>query len=306
MTDAAYHPRLIYTQNDIQDIIEYARQRGIRVIPEIDTPGHSQAIGRIFPNILTACYGKGGRGTPNYPHFAAFEMLNPMQNYTYDVMKTIYQEVKNTFPDKYLHLGMDEVYYDCWKSSPEIANFMKKQNMDNIVQVEEYYVKNTLDNVRNLGAKYMIWQDPIDNGVKAANDTIVGVWKDSYDAKSHNYQIVLSAPWYLNYISYGSDWVGYYNIDPDTYKATAPTKELVIGGEACMWGEYADATNIIPRLWPRAGAVAERLWSAKTMNDPDDAKYRLDEQRCRMIRRGIPAEAILNGYCGSYDWDVAQ
>ena len=139
---------------------------------------------------------------------------------------------------------------------------MNANKMENVSQVEQYYVRRTLENVRNLGAKYMIWQDPIDNGVKAAPDTLVGVWKDVYlDSKllpwqtymsrivKHGYQIVLSAPWYLNYISYGEDWKKYYNLEPRGFKATDEEKDLIVGGEACMWGEYVDGTNLISRLW---------------------------------------------------------
>lgn len=317
LTQSAYSPRHVYSRKDVQDIIEYARLRGIRVIPEVDTPGHTQALGKIFPDILTACYFNGTRGKPDYPNHAAFEMLNPMQNYTYDVMKNIFQEVIETFKDKYIHLGMDEVYYSCWESSPEIAEFMQEQGFDAINQVEQYYVKRTLANVQNLGAKYMIWQDPIDNDVNAANDTLVGVWKDtSLDTKMKRwqdyikpiarkgYQMVLSACWYLNYISYGEDWKKFYQCDPRNFEGTEAEKDLVVGGEACMWGEYVDGTNLIPRLWPRASAVAERLWSSADVNNTDDASFRLDQQRCRMLRRGIPTQPILNGYCGDYEWDL--
>ncbi|KAL1440442.1 hypothetical protein MTO96_009481 [Rhipicephalus appendiculatus] len=244
-------------------------------------------------------------------------MLNPMQNYTYDVMKSIFQEVIETFKDEYIHLGMDEVYYSCWESSPEIAEFMREQGFDAVNQVEQYYVKRTLANVHNLGAKYMIWQDPIDNDVNAADDTLVGVWKDtSLDTKMKRwqdyikpiarkgYQMVLSACWYLNYISYGEDWKKFYQCDPRSFEGTEAEKDLVVGGEACMWGEYVDGTNLIPRLWPRASAVAERLWSSADVNNTDDASFRLDQQRCRMLRRGIPTQPILNGYCGDYEWDL--
>ncbi|XP_077509610.1 beta-hexosaminidase subunit beta-like [Amblyomma americanum] len=317
LTQSAYSPRLVYSLKDVQDIIEYARLRGIRVIPEIDTPGHTQALGKIFPDILTACYFNGTRGKPDYPNHAAFEMLNPMQDYTYDVMRDIFREIIETFKDKYIHLGMDEVYYSCWESSPEIAEFMQQQGFDAVNQVEQYYVKRTLANVQELGAKYMIWQDPIDNDVNAANDTLVGVWKDtSLDTKMgrwqdyikpiarKGYQMVLSACWYLNYISYGQDWKKFYQCDPRGFDGTEAEKDLVVGGEACMWGEYVDGTNLIPRLWPRASAVAERLWSSADVNDTDDAAFRLDQQRCRMLRRGIPTQPILNGYCGDYEWDL--
>ncbi|KAL1440446.1 hypothetical protein MTO96_009483 [Rhipicephalus appendiculatus] len=157
LTQSAYSPRHVYSRKDVQDIIEYARLRGIRVIPEIDTPGHTQALGKAFPDILTACYFNRTRGKPNYTRHAAFEMLDPTQNYTYDVMRNIFREVIEVFKDRYIHLGMDEVYYS--------------------LLLEQYYVQRTLANVQELGAKYMIWQDPIDNNVDAADDTLVVIWK---------------------------------------------------------------------------------------------------------------------------------
>jgi hexosaminidase len=291
LTDAAYHPRLVYSQQDVKDIIEFARLRGIRVLPEIDTPGHTQALGNILPEIHTPC--KSGRA-----------VLNVARNYTYEVITSILSEMKGLFVDNFLHLGMDEVDYTCWKNSSEITEFMKRENLTTYPDVEQYYVRKTLDNVRQLGTKYIIWQDPINNGVKPAPDTIVGVWLDHYsnpNGPRHGYKIILSAPWYLNYISYGEDWTKYYTTEPTEYPATAPEADLIIGGEACMWGEYVDGTNLFPRMWPRASAVAERLWSAQYVNDTNEARIRLNEQRCRMLRRGMPAQPLQPGYCGDFE-----
>lgn len=317
LTQSAYSPRHVYSRKDVQDIIEYARLRGIRVIPEIDTPGHTQALGKIFPDILTACYFNRIRGKPHYTKHAAFEMLDPTRNYTYDVMRNIFREVIEVFKDRYIHLGMDEVYYYCWESSPEIAEFMKEHGFRTVSQLEQYYVQRTLANVRELGAKYMIWQDPIDNNVNAADDTLVVIWKGGPRYKyatpwqTHartiarkGYQMVVSACWYLNHIETGPDWKDLYQCDPRGFNGTEQEKNMVVGGEACMWAEYVDGTNLIPRLWPRASAVAERLWSSADVNNTEDATFRLDQQRCRMLRRGIPAQPILNGYCGDYEWDM--
>ncbi|PRD24248.1 UNVERIFIED_CONTAM: Hexb [Trichonephila clavipes] len=316
----AYSQKHVYTQDNIRDIIQYARLRGIRVVPELDTPGHTQALGKAFPWLLTPCYGEGPEHpyTPNHPEHAAAEMLNPMLNDTYKIFKLLVEEIKSVFKDEYIHLGMDEVYYACWKSSPEIKEFMQKNNYTDYNQVEQHYVKKTLQNVKDIGYKYIIWQDPIDNDVVASPDSIVEVWKDtSLDLKmdkwenyikpiaKKGYQIILSACWYLNYISYGMDWKKYYECDPRNFDGSEADKDLVIGGEACMWGEYVDGTNLLARLWPRASAVAERLWSpAHLTNDTESASFRLDEHRCRMVRRGIPAQPILNGYCGDYDWEL--
>uniref|UniRef100_T1IVE0 Beta-hexosaminidase n=1 Tax=Strigamia maritima TaxID=126957 RepID=T1IVE0_STRMM len=314
----AYSPKHVYTQKVIKDVIEYARLRGIRVIPEIDSPGHTHALGKAFPDIITPCYGdKKTPFTPNYTEFSAAEILNPMKEKTFTVMKTILEEVKTVFKDEYIHLGMDEVYYGCWRSNPDIEQFMQKKGFAKISQVEQYYTQRLIKDVADIGYKYMAWQDPIENGFQP--DTIVHVWKDTeLDFKmdkwheyiklvaSKNYQIVLSACWYLNYISYGPDWKKYYECDPQNFEGTAQQKNLVIGGQAALWMEYADGTNLLSRLWPRASAVAERLWSDKSVNDTNSAAFRLDQQRCRMLKRGIQASPILNGFCGDYEWEMDQ
>lgn len=162
----SYSPRHVYTQKDVATVIEYARMRGIRVVPEIDTPGHTHAMSWAMPSLLTPCYGQKGRAhTPSYPHFSESEILNPMREETFSFMKDMFQEFHSVFKDHYIHLGMDEVSYACWQSSPEIANFMAQKGMKAVHEVEEFYVRNTIANVKDVGYKYMMWQDPVDNGV---------------------------------------------------------------------------------------------------------------------------------------------
>ena len=121
----------------------------------------------LIPDLLTPCYGPDGVPfTEIYAKHAKAEILNPILNQTYDFFKTFFNEIRDVFSDEYIHLGMDEVYYDCWQSNPDIAKFMQEKGFVNISQVEQYYVHRTLENVRDLGYKYMTWQDPVDNGVK--------------------------------------------------------------------------------------------------------------------------------------------
>jgi hexosaminidase len=162
-----------------------------------------------------------------------------------------------------------------------------------------------------MGAKPIIWQDPLDAGVKPHSDVVIQMWKDwgegwiNYTQKALNdgYKVIISSPWYINYIWYGEVWRSYYNIDPilDLPDITPEQAERVLGGEACIWGEFVDKTNVVPRLFPFAGAIAERLWSRANSSTVDDAMWRLDQQRCRMLRRGIPAQPTLNGYCGPWE-----
>ncbi|CAG7728122.1 unnamed protein product [Allacma fusca] len=309
----AYIPGvLIYDPPTVQDIIEEARLRGIRVVFEFDTPGHTLVFKKSHPELLTPCYGDGvNPGTPDYPNHAAHEILDPTKENTYTFMKDLFTEVfHNVTKDEYLHLGMDEVYYACWKSSPEIKSFMEKNNYTEVNQVQEHYTKRHLSMVQSLGAKAIIWQDPLDYGVQLDKDVIVQIWKSGtgetswqtyfQKALDAGYSTLLSSCWYLNYIAYGETWRQYYECDPElSLPKPLPDwqKELILGGEAALWAEYVDATNVVSRLFPYLGAVAEKLWSTANSSSTDDAMWRLDEQRCRMLGRGINAQPIFNGYC---------
>ncbi|XP_048777882.2 beta-hexosaminidase subunit beta-like isoform X2 [Ostrea edulis] len=307
----AYSGKLIYTQEDIRHVIQYARLRGIRVVPEFDTPGHTQSWGEAFKSLLTPCWVDGKEGVAKPLFHGAYEIFDPSRESTFDFLQKFIGEVVEVFPDQYLHLGMDESYPSCWKSSPNITAFMKENNITTYVQLMQYYVTRVLDIVQSTNKSYVIWQDPIEEGTKASPDTIVEVWRGNStvpwqnymsEVSKHGYKTILASCWYLNYISYGQDWKKYYQCEPLNFTGTAEQYDNVIGGEVCMFAEYIDGTNLLSRLWPRASAVAERLWSRRDVKDVESAKFRLDQQRCRMLKRGIPAQPILDGYCGDYEF----
>uniref|UniRef100_A0A8D0ALT2 Beta-hexosaminidase n=1 Tax=Sander lucioperca TaxID=283035 RepID=A0A8D0ALT2_SANLU len=282
----AYHPYThVYTPADVKMVIEFGRLRGIRVVPEFDTPGHTQSWGKGQKDLLTPCY-SGSKPS------GSFGPVNPILNTTYDFMSQFFKEISTVFPDAYVHLGGDEVDFTCWKSNPDIQKFMDQQGYgQDYKKLESFYIQKLLDIVTTTHKGYMIWQEVFDNGVKLKPDTLIHVWKgnqEQYQSEMANvtsagYKTLLSTPWYLNRISYGQDWHGHYKADPQDFNGTEEQKKLVIGGEACLWGEYVDATNLTPRLWPRASAVAERLWSAKDVTDINDAFNRLSVHRCRMV-----------------------
>ncbi|KAG8507433.1 Beta-hexosaminidase subunit alpha [Galemys pyrenaicus] len=290
----------IYTAQDVKEVIEYARLRGIRVLAEFDTPGHTLSWGPGIPGLLTPCYaGSQPSGT--------FGPVNPIFNDTYEFMNTFFLEISSVFPDFYLHLGGDEVDFTCWKSNPAVRAFMKKKGFgEDFKQLESYYIQKLLDIVSAYGKGYVVWQEVFDNKVKIRPDTIVQVWREEIPVSylkelklitKAGFRALLSAPWYLNRITYGPDWQEIYMVEPLAFEGTPKQKELVIGGEACMWGEYVDSTNLVPRLWPRGGAVAERLWSNQFVTDLDFASKRLTKFRCELLRRGVQAQPLSVGFC---------
>lgn len=300
----AYSPDHIYTVTDIKTVVAYAKNRGIRVIPEFDTPGHVRAgYDALSPPILTTCYDSSGNPITGD---GATGPLNPTLDATYSFLKQLYAELNDIFPDKYVHVGGDEVPSECWASNPDIQDYMATHNLTNFADLETLFEQRVLDMLKAQGTSYIVWQEIFDNGAKIEPDTVIDVWKawgkggwqgEMANVTKAGFHSVLSAPFYLNKISYGEDWPKYYSVEPSNFTGgdAADQAGLVGGVEACMWSEYVDAANFIPRMWPRAAAVGERGWSAKSVTDVTDARVRLHELRCKMLLRGINAEPISNG-----------
>jgi len=288
----AYSPAHVYSQKDVADIIRYAGDRGVRVIPEFDTPGHSQSWGLSQPGLLTTCFNSAGEPDGSYGP------IDPSQLQNYDFLKALLQEAATSFPDKYLHLGGDEVPFGCWQSNPNITAYMKEQGISgDYSALEQIYISKVLRIVEDFpnATRALVWQEVFDNGVKLHPETIVHVWKGGPQAETARvteagYHTIVSSPWYLNYIHYGNDWSPFYLYDPQNFNGTVAQKQLVMGGEAAMWGEYVDKTNLIARSWPRGAAVGERLWSSADVKSVDAAWPRIHEQRCRMLARGLNVE----------------
>lgn len=298
-SEGAYDPNThIYTPNEVQRVIREAAARGIRVMPEFDTPGHTRSWGQGYPEILTKCYDENG--DPN----GKLGPIDPTRNKTYTFLAKFFKEVAEVFPDQYIHLGGDEVRFDCWESNPDIGRFMRQHGIPGDFQkLEEIFINRLLQRLRPLKKSHIVWQEVFDNNVQISQDTVVHVWMVKYETEltavtAAGYKALLSACWYLDYIDYGSDWKRLYQCDPHEFRGTAKMKKLVLGGEACIWAEFVDATNLISRTWPRASAVAERLWSPVYVKNVKEAEGRFEEHRCRMLRRGLPVEPQSGpGFC---------
>ncbi|EFA05959.1 putative beta-hexosaminidase fdl-like Protein [Tribolium castaneum] len=292
----AFHPTLmIYEQDFVSEVQEYARKRGIRVLAEFDTPGHTLSWGLGNPDLLTDCH--------NVPQLK-WGPINPIKNTTYDFIFKLFEEIKSVFKDEYTHLGGDEVDFSCWKSNPEINQWMAEHQMEgDYVALQSHYIQKLINHVDSLGLNSIVWEEVFTNGVQLPKSTVVNVWI-SDDPKTTLKQVteaghptIISSYWYLDILKTGGDWLKFYNADPQDFDGTDEQKRLVLGGEACMWSEVVDEYNLEPRVWPRASVAAERFWSppdtpksAQNLGELWTIASRLQEQTCRMNRRGVAAQ----------------
>ncbi|RWS27388.1 beta-hexosaminidase subunit beta-like isoform X2 [Leptotrombidium deliense] len=290
----------VYKEQDVETLLEYARLRGIRVIVEFDTPGHTLSWGKGVKDLVIDCrtinreYSglslKGG---------GVLQVTHPS---TYQFLRNFFKEVTDRFPDEYIHIGGDEVSTECWQKSTPSSVSNSNENL------YDYYMNKFSKIITNLNKKYIVWQEVYEENLRLQPNTIVQVWKGWAQPDDLIRQIVeqgtrviSSNAWYLDLISYKKDWIDYYNYDPTKYIFNVTQQKLVVGGEACIWAEYVDETNLLSRTWPRASAVAERLWSPKEVQNIDDANVRFNALRCLLKERGIPAHPI-NGpdYCETF------
>jgi hexosaminidase len=170
----AFDGSAIYSTNDIQEIVAYARARGIRVIPEFDTPGHTASWGRSHPELLTTCYDS---------HEAPLDVPGPLdvsQEATYTMLWQLIREAAHRFSDAFVHLGGDEVATDCWKSNSEVRDWMKDQGMGrDYSQLQPYHTRRMLRLAAAAGKDAILWQEAADpqsiKGLPAS--VVVQVWK---------------------------------------------------------------------------------------------------------------------------------
>lgn len=200
--------------------------------------------------------------------------LNPILDTTYAVVKKVMDYVKGIFPDKYVHIGADELVKACWRADTTIANFIAN-NPYGIKNADDLwaYFQNRMfnENFKNSGKTIVAWEEiaiHLNSSLYSydASSGIVQVWSDPVywrQVLEKGYRAIYSAPYYLDkqkpYESAKNRWLwvdvwqDMYVMDPLTLAAGVPNAEnLVLGGEACQWGEQVDQASIFERIWPRA------------------------------------------------------
>ncbi|HMG03602.1 MAG TPA: beta-N-acetylhexosaminidase [Edaphobacter sp.] len=282
---------LYYTQEQAREIVAYARARGIRVVPEFDMPGHTRSWLVGYPELSS----DPGPYTIRREFGVEEVAMDPTKESTYKFLDAFLGEMATIFPDPYLHLGGDEAPGTQWKNNPRVVAFMKEHNFKNTEELQTYFSEKVLELAKKHG-KHMVGWDEILNPA-LPTDAIIHSWrgaKSLYDAAQRGYQGILSQPYYLDHMKTAEE---HYLADPlpaDTI-LTAEQSKLVLGGEACMWGEHVNELSIDSRIWPRTAAVAERLWSPASVRDVDDMYRRLWAESVRIEATADTAHLTREG-----------
>jgi len=252
---------LFYTQSEIKELVEYARCRGIRVVPEIDVPGHATAFVLAYPKT-----GSGEVPTELATSFGVFpQVLNPLRAETWKVLDKALVEIVKLFPDEYIHIGGDENNGKQWKANKEIVNYMNEKKYDTTALLQQEFSNKFINMVQSKGKKVVGWEEILTGDLN--DKAVVQVWlgKESLTkAVNENRNVILSNGYYLDLMQSAAF---HYKNDPLSDDFPIDKIDYLLGGEACMWGEFVSATTIDSRIWPRTIAIAERLWSPKEMKD---------------------------------------
>ncbi|MCM3904544.1 MAG: family 20 glycosylhydrolase [Pyrinomonadaceae bacterium] len=275
-----------YTQEQAREIVTYARERGIRVVPEFDLPGHATSWLVAHPELGSA----PGPYTIERKSGIFEPALDPTREEVYKFLDTFFGEMAVLFPDTYLHIGGDENEGKQWDRNPKIQAFMKTKGIKDNHALQTYFNKRLLQILKKHGKTMMGWDEIFQPDLP--QEVVIHSWRGPgalAEAAKKGYKGVLSAGYYIDLIFPTSQ---HYVVDPIPTDSTLTEAEAahVLGGEATMWSEWVSPDTIDSRIWPRTAAIAERLWSPRTVTDLDDMYRRLAVTSVRLEEVGLTHE----------------
>lgn len=286
----AYSPKKVYTPDDIKEIVKYARSRGVRVIPEFDAPAHV-GEGWQFKDLLT-CF--NALPWTSYCYQPPCGQFDPSKNELYEILEDVYREMMESFEPSAFHMGGDEIRFACWNSSESLRNWMGEHEMElndiGFMKLWNYFQTNALARLDKVSGDkklpIILWSSTLSElpylvEYLDKDRYIIQVWGTSNDPKTaalleNGYKIIVSnydklyldcgfSSWYdsgLNWCEPYKNWQGIYDNRMEDIANVAFINQ-VYGGEVAVWSESIDEYNLDGRIWPRASALAERLWTSK-------------------------------------------
>ncbi len=286
-----------YTQEDIRELVQYAKDRFVNILPEINMPGHSLAAIAAYPEL--SCSGKAGNPRVSSgekikdwaPKHVALvdDNLCPAKEIVYEFADKVITEVAKLFPFEYIHMGGDETFKTFWEKSPEIAKLMKKEGLKNMEEVQSYFGKRIQKIVESKGKKFMGWDEILEGGL--APNAVVMSWrgmKGGIEAAKMGHEVVMS-PTTFAYLDYMQ---GDPIVEPHVYATLRLNKayqfepvpegvdpKYIKGGQANLWTEQIyNMRHAEYMTWPRGMAISESVWSPKAKKNWNDFTNRVEKQ----------------------------
>ena len=295
-----------FTHEDIKDIVQYAKDHFVNVLPEIDVPGHSLAALASYPNLASIPGNfkvNSGEKLMEWPangHFYGLidNSLCPANEEVYVFLDKVFTEVAALFPFEYIHMGGDETARNFWDKSEAIKQLMVRENLKNLDEVQSYFVKRVGVIVASKGKKLMGWDEILEGGL--APGAAVMSWrgdKGGIEAAKMGHEVVMSP----NSHVYIDLMQGDKFIEPQVYSSLRLKKTysfepipegvpaaMVKGGQANLWTEQIyNMRQAQYMTWPRGLAVAEAVWSPKSKRNWNDFIQRVENEFVRMDIAGV-------------------
>lgn len=272
-----------YTQDEMKEIVTYAADRGIRVVPEFDMPAHSTTWMIGYPELAS----KPGPYHVEQTNGIKNAVMDPTRESTYRFLDSFIEEMTTLFPDEYIHIGGDESNGKDWLSNPEIVRFMQQHNMKTTRDLQAYFNARVQQILQKHHRRMVGWDEILQPNLSP--EVVVQNWHGIeflVDAARQGHRGILSKPYYLDHHYSAAEM---YAADPipSADELTPAQQKLILGGEACMWGEQVDSYTVDSRIWPRAASVAERLWSPASIRDTEDMYRRLAVMSLRLDALGL-------------------
>ena len=259
-----------YTGDEIREVVAYADARGIRVVPEFDVPGHATSWLVGFPELGSA----PGPYDLETVYGIRDPALDPTRDEVYRFLDVFFGEMAGLFPDPYVHIGGDEVTGKHWDENPAIQQFMEEHGLPDNHALQAYFNERVSRILAKYNKRMIGWDEILHPDLPAG--TLVQSWRGQAslaEATRSGFDGILSFGYYLDHMFPASFHAG---VDPlGDADLTERQRARILGGEACMWGELITSENIDGRIWPRAAAVAERLWSSPNTGNIADLYVRL-------------------------------
>ena len=288
------HPKLhelgsdgfYYTHEQIKDVIAYAADRGIRVIPEFDLPGHATSWLVAYPELASApgpyaIERKWGIMDPTF---------NPAIEETYIFLDALLKEMTSLFTDDYVHIGCDENKGHHWDKNEKIQAFKQDMDFADNAALQNYFNQRLLSTLKSNGKKMIGWDEILHEDMP--KDIVLQSWRGReamITAAQRGYRSLLSNGYYID-LHQPTDY--HYLNDPLPPDSPLNEREqtFILGGEATMWAEFVSPEIIDSRIWPRTAAIAERFWSASSVRDVDDMYRRLKITSFHLEELGLTHE----------------